>query len=150
MTGMTIQQYRAITSKPKKARRQPRHLEAEYQSAVILWARARFEEDPQHFHDLDLLHCSLNGVPMTPGQAKRAKAQGMRAGIPDLSLPVPIGGYHGLYIEMKTEDGRLSDDQKDVTVRLAQLGYKVVVAYGPGEAKEAIRRYYNMETSNGQ
>lgn len=145
---MSTAAFRQLTIKPK--RKPPRHLEAQEQAAVILWARARFEEDPQHYHDLDLLHCSLNGVRLTPGQAASAKAQGMRAGIPDLSLPVPIGGYHGLYIEMKTEDGRLSDDQKDVTVRLARLGYKVVVAYSQGEAKEAIRSYYLMEAGNGQ
>lgn len=150
MTGISIAEYRAITRKPKVVRKPPRYLEAQYQASVVLWARARFEEDPNHFHDLDLLHCSLSGVPMTPAQAKRAKAQGMRPGIPDLCLPVPVGPYHGLYIEMKTEDGRLSEDQKDVTERLALNGYKVVVAYNPCEAKEAIRRYYNTETINGE
>lgn len=133
----TMQQYAR-----KKPRRQPRHIEAGEQAAVILWARARFESDPRKYHDLDLLHCSLNGVPLTKAQAVRAKAQGMKAGIPDLSLPVPIGKYHGLYIEMKAEKGRESADQKTICRRLAELGYRVVVAYGAEEAKQAIRDYY--------
>lgn len=128
----------------KQMRRPPRQLEFQEQCAVILWASARHEEDPVKWHDLDLLHCSLNGVPLTKAQAGRAKAQGMKAGVPDLSLPVPIGGYHGLYIEMKADKGRESEDQKKFCRRLRENGYKVVTCYGAAEARLAIREYYEQ------
>ena len=52
------------------------------------------------------IHCSLNGVKLSGTQAKIAKGQGMLSGVPDLFLPVPKNGYHGLFIEMKSEKGR--------------------------------------------
>lgn len=128
----------------KKRRKPPRYLEAIQQAKVIGWKEDMIMHSvtTKLYPDLDLLHCSLNGVPLTSAQAKRAKAQGMRAGILDLSLPVPCGTYYGFYCEMKSADGRLSEDQKDVSQRLAKLGYKVVVCYSAEEAIEAIKSYY--------
>lgn len=141
-TRMTTAAYRKGLANPK--RRPPRQLEFQEQCAVILWASARYEEDPIKWRDLDLLHCSLNGVPLTKAQAGRAKAQGMKAGVYDLLLPVPIGGYHGLFIEMKSEEGRESDDQKEFGRRVRSLGYKAVTCYGAAEARLAIREYYEQ------
>lgn len=113
------------------------------QSAVIAWARAKHHADPDKWLDLDLIHCSLNGMKMTTPQARRAKAQGMRAGIPDLFLPVPRGAFNGLFLEMKSQTGSLSGAQKEVIARLSALGYCVVVAYGHEEAINAIKAYYD-------
>ena len=35
----------------------------------------------------------------------------MLSGVPDLFLPVPRNNFHGLYIEMKNEKGRVSVSQ---------------------------------------
>jgi hypothetical protein len=42
----------------------------------------------------------------------RMKAQGLSAGVPDLVLAVPRGQYGGMYIEMKTKSGKLTDSQR--------------------------------------
>lgn len=42
-------------------------------------------------------------------EAVKLKQMGVKAGIPDLCLPVPMGMYNGLYIEMKYDTGRLED-----------------------------------------
>lgn len=151
MTSISVDEYRRRLAKRPAKRKPPRHREAQEQAEVVLWARARHDGDPKRWRDLDLLHCSLSGMPMTPAQAGRAKAQGMRAGIPDLCLPVPVGGFSGLYIEMKTDDGRPSKEQTEIIARLCGLGYRAVICYGAREAKQAILDYYaSGETKDGE
>ena len=64
------------------------------QIGLINWARANEEYVPE----LQLLHHIPNEGIRTNGPV--LKAAGMKAGVPDLSLPVPRRGFHGLYIEM--------------------------------------------------
>lgn len=72
-------------------------------------------------------------------------AEGMVPGIPDLFLPVARGGYHGLFIEMKTEKGTLSPEQKAIHPRLTNEDYMVVVAYGLEAAKTFIIDYLSLQ-----
>lgn len=58
---------------------------------------------------------------------RRMKEMGYMKGIPDLFIPHANRFYHGLFIEMKTEKGRLSPEQKEVIPRLEAEGYKVAV-----------------------
>lgn len=69
------------------------------------------------------------------------KAEGVKAGFPDLGLPVPRFPYHGLYIEMKRRDGEMRDNQERWAEDLVAQGYQHRVAYGADEAIEAIRAY---------
>lgn len=66
---------------------------------------------------------------------------GVKSGVPDLFYPVPMKGYHGMFIEMKAENGRLSLSQKNWIQALTQLGYKVVVAKGWEQARDALVEY---------
>lgn len=56
-------------------------------------------------------------------EAVKLKRMGVKAGIPDLCLPVPMGVYSGLYIEMKYDTGRLEDSQKKMLKALAAAGH---------------------------
>lgn len=88
----------------------------------------------------------------------RAKAEGVKAGIPDICVPIPCQRYAGLYIEMKTVDrkpkkagakGGLSDDQIDAMKYLRSVGYCAEVAYGWREAAQVIRLYIQEAMKNG-
>lgn len=73
--------------------------------------------------------------------ATKLKAEGVRAGVPDLFLPVPVGGSNGLWIEMKAAGGRVSEKQKDWLDYLDSVGYTCKVCFGSAEAIETIEKY---------
>ena len=118
-----------------------KHTESAHQSQVIEWSRWAYKTGK--YPMLNMLHCSLNGVKLSATQARIAKAQGMLSGVPDLFLPVPRGCFHGLYIEMKSEKGRLTENQQWFLSNAESLGYKTAVCYSAKEAIDAIEAYYS-------
>lgn len=69
------------------------------------------------------------------------KLIGLKAGVPDVFLPVAAGEYHGLWIEFKSEKGRVSDVQQEWHEKLAEQGYKVIVSRDWNEAADETLRY---------
>ena len=65
----------------------------------------------------------------------------MKPGVPDICLPVARGGYHGLYIELKTKTGSQSPEQKQWQRDLLNEGYCAVVCRGFYEAVDTIDWY---------
>jgi hypothetical protein len=119
--------------------------EGDEQAALFDWAQAMSLRWPQ----LRLMYAIPNGVPIN-GPQKWAiinafKRRGLKAGVPDLCLPVPRGEHHGLYIEMKRADGGVgSDEQRWWYKELWAQGYMVLVAYGCKEATKIIVDYLNL------
>ena len=60
---------------------------------------------------MKLLHHIPNGGNRDVVEARHLKQQGVKKGVPDLHLPVARGSYHSLYIEMKAETGRTSQNK---------------------------------------
>ena len=98
--------------------------------------------------------CELMGIDIVhvPNEGKRSaaygakmKRMGLRSGFPDLLLPYPRAGYHGLFIEMKTEGGKATADQKKWIAKLAARGYRAVVCVGADAAICEIRNYMGSE-----
>lgn len=89
-----------------------------------------------------LLFAVPNGGQRNVIVAARMKAEGVRAGVPDLFLAVPAFGYNGLFIELKKpKGGRVSDSQTEFISELSEQGYRVTVCHGFIEAKQAIENY---------
>ena len=78
--------------------------ETQEQKQLIQWCRT----DPRFQFLFHIPNESVGGQ----GWMVRNRQMGVRAGVPDLFYPVPAQGYHGLFIEMKTEKGRLDPKQK--------------------------------------
>lgn len=81
-----------------------------------------------------------------PNEGKRTngavlKAAGMKSGVPDVVLPVPCNGFHGLYLEMKYGKNKTTAEQEAFMTMLRQQGYKTAVAYGFEDAKAEILAY---------
>lgn len=71
----------------------------------------------------------------------RLKQTGLKPGIPDIFLPVARHSYHGLFIEMKSEKGRVRKNQKAWHDILTNQGYKVEVCRGCDQAVKVIQEY---------
>lgn len=116
--------------------------EEDEQIAVFDWIACAENQYPA----LKLCFHIANGGKRTITEAKRFKAMGVKAGVPDLFLPVPRGRYHGLWIEMKrTQDGKVSENQKWWIGALNSLGYSAQVAYGAEQAIRQLEEYLNLK-----
>lgn len=108
------------------------------QISLFRWAHFSRGKYPE----LALLHHIPNGGTRSKSEAGRFRAEGVKAGVPDICLPVARGGYHGLYIEMKRrKGGRLSADQAEWIEALMREGYVAAVCRGWQEAQALIERY---------
>ena len=113
-------------------------LEAQEQETVIQWA----EWNQCKWPELRLLYAIPNGGYRLKREAARLKAQGVKAGVPDLHLPVARGGAHSLYIELKRRrGGKLSMDQSQWIEDLMAEGNECAVCAGADAAIEIITRY---------
>ena len=71
----------------------------------------------------------------------RLRLEGVLAGVPDIFLAKAASGKYGMFIEMKTKRGRVSERQRDLFPLLEAAGYAVVVARGWKEAADAVELY---------
>lgn len=79
-------------------------------------------------------------------KAIRRKRMGYKAGTPDLSIMEPMGGKHGLYVEMKApKGGTLNPEQKVFLAELELRGYATLVCHGFQEAVNGISKYMEMK-----
>lgn len=116
-----------------------RRLDPEHRAQVAVMTYATLAR--AEFPELALLFAIPNGGARNVIVARKLKAEGVKPGVPDLFLPVPRGSWHGLFIEMKAEGGRLSDLQEQWRVGLQQQGYRVAVCYGSHAALDVLQAY---------
>ena len=108
------------------------------QQALFKWAKTARGKWPE----LELLYHVPNEGKRSYKTAARLKAEGLKSGVPDICLPVPRGGHHGLYIELKrVKNSRVTKDQLDWIEALIAQGYVAAVCRGCDEAIELITRY---------
>jgi len=72
------------------------------------------------------------------------KAEGVLAGVSDLCLPCPSRNYHGLYIEMKSEDGTLTEAQSAFLNRRIKYGYCAAVCHSAKDGIAALEWYCGL------
>lgn len=112
------------------------------QEMLFTWAMWQQEGRPE----LKLLYHVPNGGKRDKRTATALRRQGVKAGVPDLCLPVARGGYHGLYIELKVGKNKTTEKQDKWIAALRQQGYYVSVCYGWEEARETIENYLDGKT----
>lgn len=113
------------------------------QSHLMYWARVTHTVGPDgvSMPIAEFLFFIPNGGNLSKAQRGRFKAMGLKSGVSDLFLPIPCGGYHGLWIELKARNGTLRQSQRAWLDRMRGMGYAACVAYGWREAADYITGY---------
>lgn len=118
--------------------------EYDEQKTVFEWARLNEKKHPE----LKLLFGSLMGANVSKAQAGKAKAAGVKAGKPDIHLPIAKNGFCGLWIELKRKDGgRVSLIQDEMLKLLAAYQNAVYVCHGADAAITVIEKYISRDRS---
>lgn len=119
----------------------PMHYEEYEQMAVMRWADVKTAVHPE----LKLLFHIPNGGKRNVREAAMLKAAGVKAGVPDLFLPVARGPYHGLFIELKYGKNNATEKQKVWIKDLNAQGYKATICYGFEEAIQCLEDYIDLK-----
>lgn len=130
----------------KSVRRAPVDFEGTEQAALMRWLQCRFQAA------YAVTWHTPNGGRRDKVTAAKLKAQGVKAGIPDLQLAMARGGYFGLFIEFKAtppHDAEVSKSQKDMLGQLQGQGYLAVVCRGINEAMTQISAYLDLPRTQG-
>lgn len=111
--------------------------EEEEQKTVISWCRIQESRWPE----LRLIYHVPNEGKRSKTTAAAEKAMGLRAGVSDLCLPVPRAWFHGLYVEMKALDGKVTKEQEEFLSAVREQGYCCCACWGANAAIWLIERY---------
>lgn len=117
------------------------HTEHNLQAACITWFRMQYPTRS------GLLFAIPNGAKLagTPWQRaktwKRFEAEGALPGAADLFLAIPSGDLAGLFIEMKTKQGRQSDTQAAFEAGVVAAGYGYAMPRSLDEFIRIVRQY---------
>lgn len=113
-------------------------LEDSEQATLFEWATYAAGKHPE----LELLYAIPNGGYRHKRTAAILKRTGVKAGVPDIHLPVAKGKYHSLYIEMKRrKNSTTTVNQKLWHEALKEQGHACHVCKGWEEARDVILKY---------
>lgn len=93
---------------------------------------------------LDDMFAIPNGGYRDKITAAKLKAEGVKADVCDVFLPVPCTSYCGLFIEMKKPGGTATPGQKSFIARALRRRYYAQVCVGWREAADLIKWYYSL------
>lgn len=96
------------------------------------------------FHPEILIFSIPNGANTTSLNRVNLVKEGLLSGVPDLFVAHNNNKYCGLFIEMKKDNGLLSNNQKIIINKLINNGYKVEVCRNLEDAKEAVLSYISL------
>lgn len=118
--------------KPKKKRS---FEESRTQIACVRWFRLQYPKHSKVFFSVP------NGGSRNEREAKTLKSEGVTSGVSDLILLIPRQGFNYLCIEMKTEKGVLSKEQKEFKNQVDENGGLYVVCRNVTDFMKVIQDY---------
>ena len=112
--------------------------ETQHQIILLTWAKKVSLAARGPRHELGLLFHIPNGGGRSKREAGVLKAMGVRPGVSDLFLPVPAGGKHGLWLELKALGGAISTEQRVWLGEMEKNGYSAFLCVGWEDARDRI------------
>lgn len=109
------------------------HQEDDLQVTCVTWFRLQYPKA--------MIFAIPNGGRRSPREAQRLKNQGVLAGVPDLFVPVPSRGYHGLFIELKVGANKPTRAQAMVIGSLMANEYAAQIARTIDEFQQVVKWY---------
>ena len=88
-----------------------------------------------------LIYAVPNGGKRHPVVAAKLKAEGVRKGMPDINIDIPIGIHSGMRIEFKSSKGRVEPHQKEIHDLLRQQFYVVEIHRDAASAFDSLMGY---------
>lgn len=110
-----------------------KQLEHQLQVACVKWFQWNY---PQL-----LIFAIPNGSHRYIAVARKLKAEGVVAGVPDLFMPIPNSEHNGLFIEMKAGKNKTTEFQNNIIQKLKDNNYAVEVCYSFDEFTNVINSY---------
>jgi hypothetical protein len=111
----------------------------EHAAQSALFSTIRMHEG--QYPELALLFAIPNGGHRDKRTAAKLKAEGVKAGVPDMMLPVARGDFHGLFIEMKVGKNTPSVNQRWWMEQLKAQAYHTTVCWEWTQALEILLDY---------
>lgn len=102
---------------------------------LVNWFNHTFPELSDDFHHVaNERVCSVQ-------QGRTLKRMGVKKGVADFFLAIPINGKAGFWLELKVGKNKPTKEQMDFLARKAVRGYEALVVWGFDSAKEVILSY---------
>lgn len=133
---MTFEEMKAIANKTT-TRKKSRHIESQIQQSCVKWFRLQFPEIGL------LLFAVPNGGARNKREAGILKGEGVTAGVADMILLKPSGGFASLCIEFKTEEkgSTQRETQKQWQKAAEAAGNKYVICRSFDDFRKEVINY---------
>ncbi len=128
-----------MTNGPDPAKYAEQGSEHAHQVALFMWAAS--PEVRTKYPQLEYMFAIPNGGERNKAVASKLKAEGVKKGVVDIFLPVPVAGWHGLFIEMKKPGETPTDKQKEFMDAMKAKGYGAVCCDHWTKARDTIVAY---------
>lgn len=110
-------------------------LEHRLQKACVTWFRLQYPDK--------ILFAVPNGGQRNQIVAKKLKDEGVLPGVSDLVILEKRCTFGAMFIEMKTEKGKQSFNQKVFENKVTDAGYKYVICRSLDEFRKEVNNYLN-------
>lgn len=90
-----------------------------------------------------------NGGDRHPAVAAKLRAEGVKAGIHDVCIPIARGGYHGAFIEFKFGRNKMQPVQQEFATFLIGQNYRTRLSYCCMDAIDFLEDYLGITLTRG-
>lgn len=133
---------RVVSSAKLDPTRPGKLLPSEHQSQSAFFDLVRLK-----YPRCELIYAVPNGGHRHKLTAVKLKREGVKAGIWDITVDVPAGDCHGLKMEVKSGNNKLTKEQKKMEAAYIKAGYYCVIVRDAEEAMRCLDGYFYYCTS---